>query len=151
MSVSTIRWVSCTYAVALGYLLLAPQPLFFLGSTGAAIDYSVSATISDWIEHAVAYAILAGFFVAAFRNGRLTAPLLAAAGHGLLTESLQYWIPQREAGWKDLAANFCGILATGVAAMVVRRRPSWRTSLSSAIRNSGSQALSEPLRPVRER
>jgi VanZ family protein len=145
MSISAIRWLSCAYAVALGYLLLAPEPLFFLGGTGAAIDATVSATVADWIEHGAAYAILAGLFIAAFRDNRLTWPLLAALVHGIVTESSQNWIPHREAGWVDFMANVCGIAAAGVTAMVIRLQPFGRAASSTQPGLSNSPVLFEML------
>jgi VanZ family protein len=119
---SKVRWLACAYALALGYLLLAPEPLFFLGRTGAAIDDSVSFIVADWVEHGCAYAVLTGLFVVAFGTAQLTWPLLAALVHGFSTEVLQAWMPPREASWIDAGANVCGILVAIFAATIIRLR-----------------------------
>lgn len=118
---SWIRWAAAAYAIALAYLLLAPRPLFFLGGTGTKIDDTISASVSDWIEHGCAYAILAGLFCAAFGEKRFVAAFLATLLHGLTTESLQHFIPLRESSWADAAANTGGVMIVAVAVLALRR------------------------------
>ncbi|HVJ84631.1 MAG TPA: VanZ family protein, partial [Caulifigura sp.] len=94
-----VRWLAGAYAVGLAYLLLAPEPLFFLGRTGADIDEAVSSTIADWVEHGTVYAVLTILLIATGDARRVILPMLAAVAHGAVTETLQHWIPPREASW----------------------------------------------------
>ncbi len=115
-----LRWLAGAYALGLAYLLLAPEPLFFLGRTGADIDEAVSSTIADWVEHGTVYAVLTILLIAAGDARGVIVPVFAAVAHGAATETLQHWIPPREASWIDFAANLCGIGLAAVAFVLWR-------------------------------
>jgi VanZ family protein len=108
-----VNWLQVAagaYILLLTYLLLAPEPLFFLGRTGASIDSAITRTVADWIEHAAVYAVLAGLLLVAFRNSEWSKfVVLFSVIHGFSTEALQNLVPHREGSWRDLLANLVGI------------------------------------------
>jgi VanZ family protein len=105
-----VRFIAVSYTVVLSYLLLAPEPLFFLGGPGASVDRAVTVSVAGWLQHAAAYAILSCLLLAAFvPNCRWEALLALAVLHGGLTEVIQRWIPHRECDWTDMLANIAGV------------------------------------------
>ncbi len=115
-----VRWLAIGYTLLLSYLLLAPQPLFFLGQTGAAADEAVSETVADWAQHAAVFAMLTGLWIVAVGDHwRRGAVVGACVAYGAGTECLQALIPHREFGWTDLIANSAGAtVGTAVAGVV---------------------------------
>ena len=115
-----VRWLASGYTLLLTYLLLAPQPLFFLGQTGAAADAAVSETIADWAQHAAVFALLTGLWIVAvgdcWGRGAVVGTCMA---YGAATEYLQAFIPHREFGWIDLIANSAGASGGMAVAVVV--------------------------------
>lgn len=106
-----LRIIAISYAVLLTYLLLAPEPLFFLGSTGAQLDATVTRSVADWVEHASVYLAFTGLVLVAWQGQSPNALLvMLIIVHAILTETLQHWIPLRETSLLDLLANVCGIL-----------------------------------------
>ena len=105
------------YVLMLTYLLLAPQPLWFLGESGDRFEQSVDQSLADYVQHGVCYAILMLLLLWSARiTGPLTSLKLACCAalvicHGLLTEFLQMFIPQREFSVVDIVANTTGVVA----------------------------------------
>jgi VanZ family protein len=68
--------------------------------------------LSDKIEHALSYALLAFWFGSIFGRRALPATLVALLAFGALMELLQGWMGMgRAADVKDMLANSLGILA----------------------------------------
>ncbi|MBX3441592.1 MAG: VanZ family protein [Planctomyces sp.] len=114
-----LRIATALYALGLTWLLVAPEPLFFLGKTGAAIDSAISSTVADWLEHACVYIVFAALLLITYGRERGIIRMLSlAAAHGIATETIQHWVPGRDATLHDLAANLSGI-ATGALVVAV--------------------------------
>jgi len=112
------------YAVLLTYLLLAPHPLWLLGYPGRVIETAVDGTLSGYLQHGLAYAVLAWLLVLASRTGRgswRVACVLLALAHGILAEWLQGFVPGRYSIWPDGLANVVGLAAGWVAASWILR------------------------------
>ena len=112
-TIARAAWAAAlAYAVLLTYLLLTPHPLCLLGDTGLVIEKTVDRTISGYIQHGLAYALLGYLLVWASRTtdgSRQLLWVLAAVGHGIVAESLQYFVPHRFADWTDGVANTLGV------------------------------------------
>lgn len=119
------RTVVSLYAVVLTYLLLAPDPLWLFGVWGDDVERAVDRTLTDYLQHGLCYSIftLLLFWSArstgALTSSRLTCCAAVAILHGLLTEFLQMFIPQRHFAILDIAANVTGVLVIGLAAIAI--------------------------------
>src|SRR5262245_18414137 len=90
--------MTASYVLLLSYLLLTPEPLVLFGLAGGEIHGAVDATVSTYMQHTLAYAVLTALCFwwsslrerAPFRNS-----FLFAGGHGFLTEWLQRFVPGR--------------------------------------------------------
>ena len=122
------------YFLLLSYLLLTPHPLWFMGTAGEAAEETVDSTLADYVQHALAYAVLGGLITLAavgksfrVRCGWLT----AAAAHGVLCEVLQQFVPHRHFGAHDALANAVGVMAGWAIAMLLCRVPVVRAITTS--------------------
>ncbi|MFH1924586.1 MAG: right-handed parallel beta-helix repeat-containing protein [Planctomycetota bacterium] len=106
-------WIAAAvYAVVLTYLLLAPHPLWLFGVPGQAVEETIDRSIAGYVQHALAYALLASLLAWACRTesaSRQATWALLAVGHGALAECLQSFIPHRYADWPDGLANALGV------------------------------------------
>lgn len=109
----------------LTYLLLSPSPLSFLGTAGGGLERTADAVLTGFVQHLTAYTIWTVLLLLGFgAPGRDRSIGAAAAGHGLLMECGQMFVPHREFDWLDVLANAGGVLVavTGVWLMGGRRR-----------------------------
>lgn len=115
------------YLVVLTYLLLAPHPLWVLGSAGQKLEQTVTRTFSDDVQHAGTYAVLVIMLMWAFTRGRGVTQSQAigfAFLHGVSMEGLQHFIPHRYCDWKDILANAVGVACGwAMASLIVIMRP----------------------------
>ena len=124
-AIARAAWgAALAYAVLLTYLLLTPHPLWLLGYTGRVIETTVDGTISGYIQHGLAYAVLAWLLVSASRTASGSwqiACVLLALAHGILAEWLQGFVPARHSIWPDGLANVVGLAAGWVTASWILR------------------------------
>jgi VanZ family protein len=123
-----IAWiVAVVYALILTNLVLAPHPLWLFGGLGDDTEQAVDRTISGYVQHGLAYALLAWLLVWASRThglrGRLGCAAFAA-GHGIVAEWLQHFVPLRYADWRDGLANTLGAALGWLLAVLILRRAS---------------------------
>lgn len=79
--------------------------------------------VSDKVEHAVAYAVLAGLAALSWRQGReLLLAFAALILMGAAIEILQRWIPGRSGEWLDFAADVAGVLIGAAASTLYSER-----------------------------
>ena len=84
--------------------------------------------ISDHAGHFVGYALLSALVVFALASGRWAGVTPGAAAravlistiYGLTDEFHQRFVPGRSPAWDDVAADFAGALAAGLAALAAR-------------------------------
>jgi VanZ family protein len=130
-----IAWTAAAvYAVVLTYLLLAPQPLWFLGAPGRVVDRTLEQIIAACLQHGLAYMVLAGLLMWACRSRHAVwqaACLVLAVGHGLSTECLQHFIPHRYCEWPDGLANAVGVGLGWLAALLLFRMASHKSKKAS--------------------
>lgn len=117
---SRFRYLFLPYSVLLTYVLLAPDPLFFLSDGAGGGVKSAQRAIPDYVYHFVAwttfYLLLA---VSSNRTGSRTA--LISVLYSTLVEFLQP-IFGRTTEVKDLTANLVGI---GLGALIVSLLHHW--------------------------
>lgn len=107
------RLFSGGYVVLLTYLLVVPHPLWMFGASGKTAEESIDRSISGFVQHVSAYAILCVLLVTAFGRGGKRALLFCAVfslGHAVLTEVIQYFVPFRHPDWRDVLANVLGVI-----------------------------------------
>jgi len=119
-----LRWLgrdkrkvySVVYFILLALLMWAP-----VGGLGVPLDNFVLGIRLDHLLHASIYLLCPAMLVDALRcrRGRI---LLAAIAIGLLTESVQYFLPYRGFDINDLAANALGALLGWLAILPYLRR-----------------------------
>ena len=109
------RWtLTGIYFLVLSHTLLAPTPLWYLGSFETAVQAAVTHRLADYWQHLIAFQLLA--MLVCWARGPNNFPavrfcLLALCGYALLSESLQALIPGRSWELHDLFANIIGVLA----------------------------------------
>lgn len=112
-TISRTAWFAVlVYAVALTYLLLAPNPLWLLGAPGQDIERTVDRTIAGFAQHVLACAILACLLALASRTthgARQCSWAALAMAHGAGTELFQYFVPHRYSDWSDGVADALGV------------------------------------------
>ncbi len=119
--------VTGTYVVLLTYLLLTPEPLFLFGSAAGEIHGAVDGTVSTYVQHTLAYAVLMALFVwtSSLRSRpSVFACIGIAGGHAFLTEGLQLIVPGRHGDPWDLIADFAGmavVLASAGIAVALQK------------------------------
>ncbi len=110
------RTIVSLYALALTYLLLAPDPLWIFGVWGDSVERTVDRTLADYVQHGLCYSIFTLLLLWSARStgpitsSKLTCCAVIALTHGLLTEFLQRFVPQRDFSTLDIAANAIGVL-----------------------------------------
>ena len=113
VTISRTAWTAVlVYAVVLTYLLLTPSPLWFLGVSGQGIEAAVDRTLMGYVQHGLAYSLLACLLVWATRTIMgywQTVWMLAATAHGIAAEWLQCFVPYRHVHWPDGMANALGV------------------------------------------
>jgi len=112
------------YALLLTYLLLAPHPLWFLGSEGITTEETVDENVADYVQHALAYAMLGGLTsLATIHRSRIEQIrwIAAAAGHGAVCEILQHFVPDRHFGLHDALANAIGAILGWLIVSLLKR------------------------------
>ena len=124
-TISRTAWtIVLVYAVVLTYLLLTPSPLWFLGVSGQAIEATVDRTLVGYVQHGLAYSLLACLVVWATRStmGYWQAVwMLVATAHGIAAEWLQCFVPYRHVQWSDGMANALGVALGWLCASFVLR------------------------------
>lgn len=123
-----IRGCAIAYTVFLTYLTLSPNPWWLFGADTKGVEQAVDSTVEDWIQHSVAYGLLAGLVALSRWPGRRGLWLAAVLSHALLTEWLQGFIPNRTRDWTDELANGLGVacgwlIAVGLLHLISGRRP----------------------------
>jgi len=127
VSSQRILWtLLAVYWIFLTGLLLTPQPWQYLFNIGSPVPQIVQQSLSDSIQHLIAFALLGALARAASTsNGGSPGPLLlmSLCCYIIITELLQLIIPERFFQWLDLLFNTAG-LAIGWAfpALLARRR-----------------------------
>lgn len=117
-----LRCCVIAYGILLSYLLVTPDPLFFLGYAGRQIEETADSLLLDQGEHVVAYAVLTLLSAVAYHGTVRERTVFALAVlHGALAECIQHFVPGREFGWQDAVANACGALLGLLAARLVIR------------------------------
>jgi|GEM_PF-4846136 VanZ family protein len=111
---STKRWTGTgIYFLVLSHSLLAPSPLWYLGSLEPAIQDAVTNRMADFWQHLVGFQLLAMLVYWARGPGyapAVSAWLLALIAYAFLTEGLQAMIPTRSCELHDISANLLGVL-----------------------------------------
>jgi VanZ family protein len=121
------RIAAVTFTLLLTYFLVAPAPLALFGVLGDVAQQRLARSVTDSVQHAVAYAIFTALWILATRKrtSRLAVIGLAVL-HGAATEAVQALMPPRHSDWFDMLANLCGITSGAVlawfAASVATRR-----------------------------
>ena len=75
------------------------------------LERVIDSSLTDLIQHGVAYALLAGLLLwSSRRKSPFTAVLCAgfAGVHGAAAEWFQYYVPHRNCDWPDALANLLG-------------------------------------------
>lgn len=106
---------------AVGASVAVPVGLFYAGAQ----PYAVGLIPSPWdkFAHAAVFAVLAAAigYASGLRGSRMGAlAFLGASAVGAMDELHQAWLPGRNAGWDDLAADLAGSLL-GTAALLLGR------------------------------
>ena len=117
------------YAVLLTYLLLTPHPLWFLRVSGQAIERTVDHSISGYLQHALAYALLGWSLAWVSRTAsgpRQWSWVALAMGHGMAAEWLQRFVPHRYSSWPDGLANILGVALGALTASLILQNRSRR-------------------------
>ena len=113
------------YVLLLSDLTLTPDPLWFMGSWGDEAEHAVDSTFADYLQHGLAYLLLAVLLVwgtsTTSRPSKATCSLFALT-HAMGTEWLQGFIPQRTCDWTDAMANVLGVGVGWFAATLTIRR-----------------------------
>lgn len=109
-----LRAALSAVAVLLTYLLVVPHPL----GKSELIELVRSMHWSGYVVHFLTYLVLATVVLLLGRGwGRAdTACVMLLAGHALLTETAQAWVPSRSFDLWDAAANLGGIAVACVVA-----------------------------------
>ncbi|QDT34655.1 VanZ family protein [Thalassoglobus polymorphus] len=115
------------YWTLLTYLLLAPHPLWFLTGLSQPDEFSIF-TMSDLIQHLSAFAVLGFLLSTQFSPSGRTSKLLYASGfYAVITELLQWFIPNRHAAISDMLANASGLIIGWSCYLLLRSLFSTRT------------------------
>lgn len=116
--------LAISYTVLLTYVLLVPDPLWFIPETGDAVDEVVETTFLQYVQHLAAYTVLTAILGWGFAvNDRPVARFAVwpAVAHGILTEWLQQFIPERYPAWTDVVFNFAGITLGWMAIVILMK------------------------------
>lgn len=103
--------VTASYTLLLTYLLLAPDPLWFLHGDEIR-KFQVDDTIAPLIQHLVAYcglSFLFCFLSKVHSELRPRTAVIFVLSHAVTTEGAQAFIPNRYSEWSDVFANFTGL------------------------------------------
>jgi VanZ family protein len=149
-----IRAIALAYAVFLTWLTLAPNPWWLFGVDTRGVERAVDSTLGDWIQHGMAYGLLAVLFALARWPGPVGLWLAAVMAHALLTEWLQGFVPDRTSDWTDAVANGAGVACGWLIVMALSRIMRGRRSIgrgrkpaASVDRESPAQAAVGPAGP----
>ena len=113
------------YWLLLTNLLLAPQPWWYLGHFESDVQQLVERNLADYIQHLLAFSLLAVFAWGARASTSRPSVLLLLTGLGLyaiLAELLQMWIPGRTCQWLDIACNLTGIAVGWMLSVLLAQR-----------------------------
>lgn len=118
-----IRWlrrITLMYWIALTYLLLAPDPLWFLnGSTG--VDDSYVLSVPDLVQHFLVFGLLGVLLSYPLDRARLVSiSLWVAIAYSMGTELAQLFVPGRFASVPDVLANLSGLAIGWVIVQFLR-------------------------------
>jgi len=102
------------YCLVLTLFLVHPDAFALFGAGAKGVESDVDATVPGALQHLSAYALLGILLSAGFVGRRRPAVWIGAAAmlHGLATESIQAFVPNRTFDWGDLAANLVGGLVS---------------------------------------
>jgi glycopeptide antibiotics resistance protein len=107
-----IRWlrrITLMYWIALTYLLLAPDPLWFL-SMPDGIDDPYSLSFPDLVQHFLALGLLGVLLTCQMnRNSMASLSFGIAIAYSVGTELVQLFVPDRFASVLDVLANLSGL------------------------------------------
>lgn len=110
-----IRWlrrITLVYWIALTYLLLAPDPMWFL-SMPDGMDDPHSLNLPDLVQHFLALGLLGVLLTCQMNRQSMTSLSFGiAVAYSIGTELVQMFVPDRFASVLDVLANLSG-LATG--------------------------------------
>lgn len=116
-----LRLLALAYLMTLTGFLVLPDAWLVFGSGGKEVERQVDATFADVVQHAGAYLLLSLTMAIAFRNRRsLATIMLFCVGHGIVTEIIQAFVPNRFFGFSDLLANVAGV-SLGLGLMILLR------------------------------
>ena len=104
--------------ISLGGVLVAA---IIFGSLSP-LEFSSAFSTMDKVQHALAYAILTGWFLLIFHGRKASLMVVTFALFlGASMEIAQSFTDYRYAEWLDMAANFLGVLLGSVVAMTPLR------------------------------
>ncbi|MFE8070523.1 VanZ family protein [Marinobacteraceae bacterium S3BR75-40.1] len=114
-----VQWLyRLTRLIALWRVLFYGCAAFILYLATTPLDYPIPSSSWDKLNHAMAFAVLAGLLSLAHRALGPLRQGLALLGYGLLIEIWQAFLPLRECDLADLAADGVG-LAVGLGVMAM--------------------------------
>ncbi len=98
------------YWIALTYLLLAPEPFWFLSGTEGTND-SYALSVPDLIQHFLVFGLLGLLLASQLEaNKLLSRTLRFAVIYAIATEFVQFFVPDRFASVADVLANLSGLV-----------------------------------------
>ncbi len=111
-----LRLVILLYWTALTYLLLSPDPLWFLSGTDG-VDEAYTLSVPDLVQHFLVFGLLGLLLTFEMDSDRLLSLTLGVAvAYSFGTELVQLFVPGRFASALDIFANLLG-LAVGWGAV----------------------------------
>src|SRR5690606_22246186 len=103
-----------------------PDVFAWFGTGGKSVEKEIDASLPGVLQHLSAYLLLGTMFCIGFVRSRASAVwvLCLLALHGLTTEAIQAWVPNRTCDWRDLMANMLGaIFSVALCPWIVSRMP----------------------------
>lgn len=110
-------FILASYWGLLSYLLLSPEPMWFMNGVSAPVEGPES--LPDYVQHFMAFFVL-GYLVFSRQRevDRQSRLLWIALLYALLTEGAQYFIPGRFCSFNDFVFNLFG-LACGCGGVIL--------------------------------
>ena len=105
---SRFRFIFIPYSIMLTYLLLAPDPLFFLPAGNESVKPAAHKTLPDYVNHAIAWSLFTALFATSTTKSTNKIFILAITYSTFL--ELAQPLFNRVTEFSDLAANSIGII-----------------------------------------
>ncbi|MBX3438639.1 MAG: VanZ family protein [Planctomycetaceae bacterium] len=118
-----IQCVATIYLIVLTLFLVHPDAFSLFGAGAKAAEAGVDATVHGLLQHFSAYFLLGTLLRWAFVGARVSTRtvLIFLVLHGATTETIQAFVPNRTADWRDLLANISGVVASVAVYALCRR------------------------------